>query len=76
MKEKIFEKGIFSNKYLNIGILVLFIIQLIVFFTPVGKLFGLEIISMSQFAFVILVNLAAFIFLELVKPLLRLIKDK
>ena len=76
LKEKIFEKGIFSNKYLNIGILVLFIIQLIVFFTPVGKLFGLEIISMLQFAFVILVNLAAFIFLELVKPLLRLIKDK
>ena len=76
LKEQIYEKGIFSNKYLNIGILVLFVIQLIVFFTPVGKLFGLEIITMSQFAFVMLVNLASFIVLELVKPLLRLFKDK
>ena len=76
LKDQIFEKGIFSNKHLNIGILILFIIQLIVFFTPAGKLFGLEIITMSQFAFVMLVNLASFIFLELVKPLLRLFKDE
>lgn len=76
LKEQIYEKGIFSNKYLNIGILVLFVIQLIVFFTPVGKLFGLEIVTMSQFAFVMLVNLASFIFLELFKPLLRLFKDE
>ena len=76
LKEQIYEKGIFSNKYLNIGILVLFVIQLIVFFTPVGKLFGLEIITISQFAFVMLVNIASFIVLELVKPLLRLFKDK
>lgn len=69
--------GILSNKYLNIGILILFIIQLIVFFTPVGRLFGLEIISVSQFAFVMLVNFASFIILELFKPLIVwLFKDK
>ena len=77
LKEQIFEKGILSNKYLNIGILILFIIQLIVFFTPVGRLFGLEIISVSQFAFVMLVNFASFIILELFKPLIVwLFKDK
>lgn len=76
LKDKIFEKGIFSNKRLNIGILILLIIQLIVFFTPAGKLFGLEVITLSQFAFVMLVNLASFIFLELFKPLLRLFKDE
>ena len=76
LKEQIFEKGIFSNKYLNIGIVILFVIQLIVFFTPVGKLFGLEIINISQFAFVMLVNFASFIVLELFKPILRLFKDK
>lgn len=76
LKDQIFEKGIFSNKRLNIGILILLIIQLIVFFTPAGKLFGLEVITLSQFAFVMLVNLASFIFLELVKPLLRLFKDE
>ena len=69
LKRPIIEKGIFSNKYLNLGILVLFVIQIIVFFTPAGKLFGLEIINMSQFIFVILVNLIAFIVLELLKPI-------
>ncbi len=77
LKESVVEKGLFSNKYLNIGILILFIVQLIVFFTPVGRLFGLEIITMSQFIFVILVNIASFIVLELFKPLLvHLFKDK
>ena len=76
LKERIFEKGIFSNKYLNLGILGLFIIQLLVFFTPVGKIFGLEIINFWQFIFVILVNIASFIFLELVKPIIvYLFKD-
>ncbi len=77
LKESVVEKGLFSNKYLNIGILILFVVQLIVFFTPVGRLFGLEIITMSQFIFVILVNIATFIVLELFKPLLvHLFKDK
>ena len=77
LKRPIIEKGIFSNKYLNLGILVLFAIQIIVFFTPAGKLFGLEIINMSQFIFVILVNLIAFIVLELLKPIItKVFKDE
>lgn len=77
LKRPIIEKGIFSNKYLNLGILVLFAIQIIVFFTPAGKLFGLEIINMSQFIFVILVNLIAFIVLELLKPIItKIFKDE
>ena len=77
LKERIFEKGIFSNKHLNIGILILFLIQLVVFFTPIGKLFGLNIINFSQFAFVVLVNIASFIILELIKPLIVLLfKDE
>ena len=77
LKDPIIEKGIFSNKYLNLGIFVLFIVQMIVFFTPVGKLFGLVIISMSQFIFVILINLISFIVLELFKPIItKLFKDE
>lgn len=77
LKDPIIEKGIFSNKYLNLGIFVLFIVQMIVFFTPVGKLFGLVIISMSQFIFVILINLISFIILELLKPIItKLFKDE
>ena len=77
LKRPIIEKRIFSNKYLNLGILGLFVIQIIVFFTPVGKLFGLEIINMSQFIFVILINFISFVILELLKPLItRLFKDE
>ena len=77
LKRPIIEKGIFSNKYLNLGILGLFVIQIIVFFTPVGKIFGLEIINMSQFIFVILINFISFVILELLKPLItRLFKDE
>lgn len=77
LKRPIIEKGIFSNKYLNLGIFALFIVQMIVFFTPVGKLFGLEIISMSQFIFVILINLISFIILELLKPIItKVFKDE
>lgn len=77
LKDPIIEKGIFSNKYLNLGIFVLFIVQMIVFFTPVGKLFGLVIISMSQFIFVILINLISFIILELLKPIItKVFKDE
>ena len=69
LKEPIYQKGIFSNKHLNLGILILFVIQLLVFFTPVGKLFGLVSITGVQFLFVILINILAFIILEALKPL-------
>ncbi len=77
LKERISKRGFFSNKYLNVGILFLLVIQILVFFTPVGKLFGLTIISVKQFIYVILINIISFVILELVKPLLvKLFKDE
>ena len=77
LKERITKRGLFSNKYLNLGILTLLIVQAIVFFTPIGKIFGLTIISLSQFIYVILINIISFIILEILKPLLvKLFKDK
>ena len=77
LKERISKRGFFSNKYLNVGILFLLVIQVLVFFTPVGKLFGLTIISVKQFIYVILINIISFVILELVKPLLvKLFKDE
>ena len=72
LKERITKRGLFSNKYLNLGILTLLIVQAIVFFTPIGKIFGLTIISLSQFIYVILINIISFIILEILKPLLVL----
>ena len=76
LKEMIFERGIFSNKHLNLGIFILLIVQALVFFTPVGKLFGLVIVKIWQVALVLGVNILSFLVLELLKPLLvRFFKD-
>lgn len=76
LKETIFERGIFSNKHLNLGIFVLLVVQAIVFFTPIGKLFGLVIVKVWQVALVIGINILAFLVLEGLKPILvRLFKD-
>ncbi len=77
LKEQIHKRGIFSNKYLNGGILLLFGVQLLVFFTPIGKLFGLTTITISQLIFVILVNIISFVAIELLKPfIVKLFKDE
>ena len=76
LKETIFERGIFSNKHLNLGIFVLLVVQTIVFFTPIGKMFGLVIVKVWQVALVIGINILAFLVLEGLKPILvRLFKD-
>ena len=76
LRETIFERGIFSNKHLNLGIFVLLVVQTIVFFTPIGKLFGLVIVKVWQVALVIGINILAFLVLEGLKPILvRLFKD-
>lgn len=76
LKEQIHHRGIFSNKYLNIGIFFLILVQLLVFFTPIGKIFGLVVITIPQLIFVILVNIISFIAIELLKPAVtRLFKD-
>ena len=76
LKEQIHKKGFFSNKYLNMGILLLFVIQLLVFLTPIGKLFGLVEITFNQLLYVILVNIISFVVIELLKPwIVKTFKD-
>ena len=71
LKEQIHERGLLSNKHLNIGILILLAIQILVFFTPIGKLFGLQVITLAQFMFVIFINVISFMILELLKPIIN-----
>ena len=70
LKEQIHKRGIFKNKQLNIGILALIAIQIIVFFSPIGQVFGLEAITVSQFIYVILINLVSLAIIELLKPII------
>lgn len=66
-----FKKGIFDNKVLNISTLAIFLIQLLVFFTPVGSVFGLTTITIVQFLTVCGITLVGFFIIELLKPLLN-----
>ena len=70
LKEQIHKRGLFSNKPLNIGILVLILVQVAVFFTPLGKIFGLTTVTVSQFIYVFVVNIISLIIIELLKPYL------
>lgn len=77
LKEQIHKRGLFSNKHLNVGIFILILVQLLVFFTPLGHLFGLTIIQPSQLVFVLTVNIVSFIIIELLKPMIvKLFKDE
>ncbi len=70
LKTQIKEKGIFSNKQMNLFIGILMFVQLIVFFTPIGRIFSLVPISFIQFIFVLILNLSGFFIIEVLKPFL------
>ena len=77
LKEQIHKRGIFKNKQLNLGILFLLLVQIIVFFTPIGQIFGLTHITINQFIYVILINLVSLVIIELLKPVVvKLFKDE
>ena len=77
LKEQIHKRGIFSNKYLNIGIILLLVVQILVFFTPIGEIFKLSKITISQMLFVIVINLLSFVVIELIKPVIvKIFKDE
>lgn len=71
INEIVFERGIFSNKQLNIGILALIVVQLLVFLTPIGSFFGLVRLSFMEFFIVMFVNIIGFVLIEFAKPLVK-----
>lgn len=77
LKGFVFSKGLFGNKYINLSILLLFIVQILVFFTPIGVVFGLTQITVTQFLAVLGVNILGFFIIEILKPILaKCCKDK
>ena len=70
LKEQIHNRGFFSNKPLNIGILALLLVQVIVFFSPIGRIFGLTTVTVLQFVYVIIINIISLLIIEMVKPFL------
>ncbi len=76
LKQSVFKQGLFSNKAMNYGLLLIFLIELIVFITPIGKLISITSIDISLILVVFLINFIAIFIYELIKPLLvKLFKD-
>ena len=77
LKDFSHRKGLFGNKVLNISILIILLIQIPVFFTPIGQLFGLVPITVLQFLSIIGINIVFYFVIELLKPLWKkAFKDK
>ena len=77
LKDFSFKKGLFGNKVMNISTLAIFAIQIPVFFTGIGSLFGLVSISILQFVTVVGITIIGFFVVECVKPILaKLFKVK
>lgn len=71
LKEHIRPNKWFSNKAMNIGLFILFIIEIIFFLTPLGALINIEVIPVKYVLLVLLINFFGFACYEIVKPCLR-----
>ena len=70
LKESVVKQGLFSNKAMNYGLLLILLIELIVFVTPIGKLISITSIDISLILIVFLINFLAIFIYELIKPFL------
>ena len=70
LKELVVKQGLFSNKAMNYGLLLILLIELIVFVTPIGKLISIASIDISLILIVFLINFMAIFIYELIKPFL------
>ena len=76
LKESVVKQGLFSNKAMNYGLLLILLIELIVFVTPIGKLISITSIDISLILIAFLINFMAIFIYELIKPFLaKLFKD-
>ena len=76
LKESIIKQGIFSNKIMNISLVIIILIELLVFLTPAGNILRIETVNLKDFLLIFIFNSTAVIFYEGFKPVLkRFFKD-
>lgn len=71
LKQPIIKQGFFSNKAMNIGMIILLLMQILVFGTPIGTIFKIAPLNLTQVLAVIIVNIFAFLFIEISKPIIK-----
>lgn len=69
-RSSLFRQGLFSNKIMNYGLIGVIIVNLIVFLTPIGNLFKIVGLTLTQFGCLVLITLVSFLFIETCKPIL------
>ncbi len=76
LKEPIVKQGIFSNKAMNIGMIILIVMQLLVFLTPIGNIFEITPLTLNHLFIILIINIVGFAFIELSKfGIRKLFKD-
>ena len=76
LKELVIKQGLLSNKQFNIGLIIVLLIELLMFATPLGHIISIETISIALLLKVLLFNLTSFIIYEIIKILLtQIVKD-
>ena len=71
LKEPIIKQGIFKNKIMNLGLILILIIELLVFMTPIGSLISIKSINYQIIIIVFIINSSALLIYEALKPLLK-----
>ena len=76
IKETIYKQGFFSNKYMNIGLIVVAFVEILFFLTPIGKFINIVEIKLLPLLIVLCFNMSGLLLYEIGKPILkRLFKD-
>ncbi len=70
LHSSILKQGLLSNKYMNYGLLVLLIIELLVFLTPIGTVLSVPTLAAKTVGVVTLFNLLALVIYEIGKPII------
>ena len=71
LKQPIHKQGWFSNKYFNIGLLIIILIQVLTFITPARDLLHIEMLNINQISFVFITNIIIFLLVEISKPIIN-----
>ena len=71
LKTQVINQGFFTNKIMNISLIILIFVELLFFLTPAGKVISISQITLYDILCVFLFNVFAFFIYEFIKPLLR-----
>lgn len=69
-------KKLFSNKFMNLSVVITLFILIFLLFTPAGFVFGLNVLTFSQFMICLLLSISVIPVIELVKIITNLIIKK